>query len=75
MSLRKGKLAVVTGGSSVIEVAQASRRSFIIGHADRDVLVLGTNCPTPAVGRIMRTAPAGVSSPIKARCNEHPRRP
>jgi len=36
------------------KVALATRQSFINDHADRDVLVLGTHFPTPAVGHIVR---------------------
>jgi glyoxylase-like metal-dependent hydrolase (beta-lactamase superfamily II) len=36
------------------KVALATRQAFIDSHADRDVLVLGTHFPTPAVGHIVR---------------------
>lgn len=54
MILLKGSSPSSPGGSSVIKVAQATRRSFVNGHADCDVLALGSHFPTPAVGRIVR---------------------
>lgn len=38
------------------EMALATRQTFIREHADRDVLVLGTHFPTPAVGHIVTNA-------------------
>ena len=36
------------------KVGLATRQAFISNHADRDVLILGTHFPTPAVGHIVR---------------------
>jgi glyoxylase-like metal-dependent hydrolase (beta-lactamase superfamily II) len=48
------------------KVGLATRQAFINNHADRDVLVLGTHFPTPAVGHIVRDGEGWRFTPVGA---------
>lgn len=44
----------------------ATRQAFINNHADRDVLILGTHFPTPAVGHIVQDGEGWRFTPVNA---------
>jgi glyoxylase-like metal-dependent hydrolase (beta-lactamase superfamily II) len=48
------------------KVGLATRQAFINNHADRDVLILGTHFPTPAVGHIVRDGERWRFTPVNA---------
>ena len=48
------------------KVGLATRQAFIDNHADRDVLILGTHFPTPAVGHIVRDGEGWGFTPVNA---------
>jgi glyoxylase-like metal-dependent hydrolase (beta-lactamase superfamily II) len=48
------------------KVGLATRQAFIDNHTDREVLILGTHFPTPAVGHIVREGEGWRFTPVDA---------